>query len=118
MPIPKRYIHDKLVLLLLSVTVFLVLLCSILVFLRLDGGSSDGYITQYRANLGISAFKNGGVTDLLGFVLFVVIIAVGNWLLSMKVYPIKKAFALAILSLGIFLIIMTIIVSNALLVLR
>ncbi len=71
MPLSKKYLHDKFVLLLASINIFLALLCAVLILLRLGvGQGSEGYIVQYRANLGISAYKTGSVTTILSFVLF------------------------------------------------
>ena len=70
MRIPKKYFHDRFVVLLLSANGFLVLLNSLRVLFRLDGSGSDVYIVQYRANLGLSAFKRGGAMPLLSFVAF------------------------------------------------
>ena len=118
MAIPKGYFHDRLILLLLTITSFLAVLGSILVLLRLDPGRNEGYIVQNRTNLGISAFKVGHASDLLAFIVFLAIVLIVNTILSIKVYPIHRQFAIAILSMGLLLITLAIIVSNALLVLR
>lgn len=117
MPITQKYLHDKLVLLLVSVTIFLAFLCVILVLLRLGVGQG-GYIVQYRANLGFNAFKTGSVTGLLEFAIFAVLIAVANISLSMRTYQLRRELSVTVLILGVLILIMAIIVSNALLVLR
>jgi hypothetical protein len=119
MPIPKKYLHDKLILLLVSLNLFLAFLCSMLVLLRLGSGQGgDGYIVQYRANLGISAFKTGSVTAMVGFIGFVVLVAALNILLSVRAYHLRRELSLTLLGLGALLLLLAIIVSNALLVLR
>lgn len=119
MPIPKKYLHDKLILLLMSGNIFLAFLCAALVFLRLNiGQGGAGYIIEYRSNLGISAFKNGGIMTILSFVLFAVLIVVMNITLSIRTYHIRRQLSVAILCSGIILLILAIIVSNALLVLH
>ncbi len=116
MHVPKKYIHDRIVVLLLSINTFLALLGSVLVLLRLDGGS-DVYITQYRANLGLSGFIRGGPETLYSFVLFGFLILVIHTVLSIRVYSVQRYFAIAVLSMGTLLISLSIIVSNALLIL-
>ena len=106
------------VLLLLSINTFLALLCSILILLKLDAGQSEGYIIQYRANLGLSAFKSGGVSTLISFILFATLVLLFHTLLSMRVYTIRRNFAIAVLGMGLLLLVVATIVSNALLVLR
>ena len=53
----KKYFHDHLVLLLLSVNAFLAIAGSVFIVLRLSTSHGTGYIVQYRANLGIDAFR-------------------------------------------------------------
>lgn len=118
MTISKKYIHDRVVLLLLTVSVFLSVLGSILILLKLDTDRNQGYITQYRANLGVSAFKVGHMSDLMAFMVFFALVLVINTVLSIRVYNIHRQFSVAILGLGLLLIILAIIVSNTLLVLR
>ena len=117
MPNEKRFFHDRIVLLLLSISTFLSLLGSVLVLLRVDSRSS-GYIVQYRANLGISAFQTGKLTDLLAFIVFLWMALIINTILAMRIYHMHRWLALTIVSLGLLLLIIAIIVSNALLVLR
>lgn len=118
MIIPRRYLHDRLVLLLLSVDVFLALLASLWVLLKLDAGRSAGYIVQYRASLGISRFKTGDASDLVAFIGFAILVLVLHTMLSIKAYPIRREVSIVILLLGMLLLLLSLIVSNALLTLR
>ncbi len=118
MQVPKRYFHDRLVLLLLSVNTFLAILSSVLILLRMDTSRADSYIVQYRSNLGLSAFKTGGSSTFYSFILFSLMTLIFSVLLSMRVYPFHKQFAIAVLSLSLVLLVLALIVSNALLVLR
>ena len=114
----KKYFHDHFVLLLLSINAFLAVAGSIFILLRLSTSHGTGYIVQYRASLGINAFKTGGVADLLSFVAFAALVLAIHSLLSFRAYRIHRQLAIAILSLGILLLSLTIIISNALLMLR
>lgn len=116
--IPKRYLHDRLVLLLLSINIFLAVLTSLWVLFKLDAGRSAGYIVQYRASLGISALKTGNASDLIAFIGFAALVLIIHTFLSIRAYPIRREVSIVILNLGILLLILTLIVSNALLVLR
>lgn len=119
MPIPKKYLQDKLVLLLLSANVFLAFLCTVLVFLRLNfGQGAEGYIIEYRSNLGISAFRVGGIAGLISFVGFAVVVITANIVLSVRTYRIKRELSLSILVAGLLLLLFATIVSNALMVLH
>jgi hypothetical protein len=114
----KKYFHDHLVLLLLSINAFLAIAGSIFILLRLSTSHGTGYIVQYRASLGINAFRTGHITDLLSFIAFAILILAIHAVLSERAYKIHRQLAIAILSLGILLLALTIIISNALLVLR
>jgi hypothetical protein len=118
MHVPKNFFHDRMVLLLLSVNTFLTLIGSVLILLRLDAGRPDGYVVQYRSDLGLSAFKTGGATTFISFIVFMLFVLVFHTVLSMRVYPIRRQLAVTIMALAALLIVLAIIVSNALLVLR
>lgn len=119
MHVSKKYLHDKLILSLLSIILFLALVCIVLVLLRYGaGGSTSGYIVQFRANLGISAFKTGSLASILSFPLFAVGVSALSVILSIKVFALRRQLALTVLGLTILLLVLAIIVSNALLVLR
>jgi len=98
--------------------VFFAFLAAIIVILRLASIHGGGYIVQYRSSLGISAFKNGGVSSLISFAVFALLILIINALLSNRTYQINRYLSVSILCLGILLTILDIIVSNALLVLH
>lgn len=115
---PKKYMHDRIVLLLLSINSFLVLSGMVAILLRLDAARSSGYIAEYRANLGVAAFSPGGLDDILAFIVFMFIVFGINMALSMKLYTRRRDYGLTVLGMGTLLLVLTIIVSNALLVLR
>jgi hypothetical protein len=119
MPGSKKYLHDKLILLLLSANIFLAFLCAVLILLRINlAQGAEGYIVEYRSNLGISAFRVGGVSGLLSFAGFAILMAVTNIGLSIRTYRIRRDLAVAVLAAGILLLILAVIVSNALMVLH
>jgi hypothetical protein len=119
MPIPKKYLHDKLVLLLVSANIFLAFLCAVLIFLRLNIGQGEGYIVEYRSNLGfISGFRVGSIIGILSFSIFAALLLVINITLSVKTYRIRRDLSLAVLAAGLLLLLMAAIVSNTLMVLH
>jgi hypothetical protein len=118
MATPKQYFHDHFVLLLLSINAFLAVAGSILILVRLSTSHGTGYIVQYRASPGINDFKTGGVVELLSFVAFAALVMATQTVLSLNAYKVHRQLAIFILGLGILLLVLTIIVSNALLMLR
>ena len=115
---PKKYIHDRLVLLLLTANTFFALLTSILIVLRLDGDRSEAYLTQFRPSLGLSGFYYGDSVGILSFVVFVMFVMVFHTILSIKVYNIRRLFSVVVLGMGLLLILLTLVISNALLLQR
>jgi hypothetical protein len=114
----KNYFHDRMVLLLLSVNAFLALLSILSVLLRLQGGG-EGFIVQYRENVGVSnAFKPGEIGQLLLFIVFAILVFGVHGLLSHRVYHIRRQLSLFVLALGALLLGLSIIVANALLALH
>jgi len=118
MKVPEKYFHDRVILLLLSVNTFIVALNTVLILLRLDSSRAESYIVQYRANLGLSGFTVGSSATFWSFILFAVLVLVGNALLSMRIYEIHRRYAVTILALSTLVIVLTLIVTNALLTLR
>ena len=110
----KKYFQDRVVLLLLTVMIFLAVLSSVLVLLRMDGLSSGNPLIQFRENLGERAFRAGDANDHIRFIIFAVLTGTFHTFLSLKVYHIRKHFSYTVLGLGILLLVLTIIVSSEL----
>jgi len=121
MTIPAKYLHDRLILLLLSTNVFLALACSIFMLLQLSARHTADYIVQCRDcsnEAYVGRFTHGDITGLLSFVVFALLVLGIHTVLSMRAYRINRQLAVTILALGVVLLITALIVSNALLVLR
>ena len=118
MPAVRTYFQDKVIILLLTAYLFLATATILLIVLRLGGRSGSAYIVQYRAGQGIGSFLPGGIVNFLYFIAFIILTVTFHCTFSYKVYPIHKQFSVAILSLGLLLVLVTAIVSNALVVLR
>ncbi|HET8991740.1 MAG TPA: hypothetical protein VFN31_01760 [Candidatus Saccharimonadales bacterium] len=114
----KKYFHDHFVLLLLSINSFLAAFAVIFISLRLGTSHGTDYIVQYRPNLGLDSYKAGSIIQIISFILFAILVLVINLGLSYKVYKIHRQLSIAVLALGILLLVLTIIISNALLLLR
>lgn len=106
--------HDRTILLLLSVNTFLTVLCTILILLNLEPGRT-AYIVQYRYNLGFDDYQLGTSTGITSFILFSVMILIFHTVLSKRIYHVRRHFAVAILGLGTLLHLLALIVSNELL---
>jgi hypothetical protein len=115
----KKYFHDHFVLLLLATNVFLAIAGSIFIAISLSTSHGNNtYIFQYRPFLGASEYTAGSVINLFSFVGFAIIVLAIHSSLSFRAYKIHRQLAIAILSLGVLLLLLTIMISNALLVLH
>jgi len=115
MATPKKYIHDRLILLFLSANSFFALLGTILILIRLDSVKSQTFVTQYRSVGGLGGgFSNGSASVFFSFIAFSWFVLVFNIFLSVKTYPIKRYFAIGILTTTLLVLILSLIVSNAL----
>jgi hypothetical protein len=114
----KSYFQDRLVLLLLGVNAFLAFFIAASVLFRLQGAASNEFIVQYRASLGVGAFKTGNSSSLYSFMVFALLVFGIHFILSLRTYHIKQQLAVTILGLGSLLLLLGVIVGNALLVLR
>ena len=117
MHIPKHYFHDRAVLALLSVNTFLVLVSTVLIIFRLDGGDGGSYIVSFRSNLGLDAFSAGTAINFIYFAVLAWFILLLHTYVSMRMYHARKYFSLAVLALGTLLLALIGIVTNALFVL-
>jgi hypothetical protein len=118
MATPKKYFQDHLILLLLSINAFVVFSNIALILAKLSSGHGSSYIVQYRPSLGINAFQAGGVSDLLSFIIFALLVLGVHITLSLRTYDVNRHVAIVILTLSIVLLLLSTIISNALLGLR
>jgi hypothetical protein len=118
MTIPKKYLQDRAIVLLLSLNTLLAVISSLSTLFSLNGSQSEGFIAEYRSNLGLSAFRPGDASTFIAFMVFVLLILGFHTLMSIRVYRLHRQFSLVILSMGTLLIVLAGIVSNALLGLR
>ncbi len=114
----KKYFRDHFVLLLLTINIFFACFTAVFVTLRIISTHGNSYVAQYRPSLGLDSYTVGGVMQLLAFIVFATLVTFINTVLSYKVYKINRQLSIVILSLGLLLLVLTIIISNALLVLR
>lgn len=118
MTLTKKFFHDHFVLLLLSINAFLAVAGSLLILLRLGTSHGSSFIVQYRNTPGVDDFRTGTALDLFSFIAFAALVFAVHAVLSHSAYKIHRQLSVFILALGILLLTLSIIVSNALLVLR
>jgi hypothetical protein len=114
MELPKKFLHDRLVLLLLSVIAGLVVIGVSLVLLRFDVSRNPTTVAAYRPNISGTQYISGKPIDIYSLALFMIIISVAAIFISARVYEVKKPAAMFLLSATVFLLILSTIVANSL----
>lgn len=115
MTIPKHFFHDKTVLILLTVNSVLALFAVLYIVLRVDPAEATTRIVQYRSNLGISAFKQGSTTEIQLIALFAALQYAFSWVLAIRMYAHRRHMSIVVLALTTFILLLTPIVTDALL---
>ncbi|MDZ7785765.1 MAG: hypothetical protein U5L95_01420 [Candidatus Saccharibacteria bacterium] len=118
MSTPKKYFHDRLILLLLSVNAFLALAGSIMILFRIELDPSATYIVQFRENALFQSnrFVYGTSVELLAFVIFALAVFAFHFYISHKTFAIKRHFSIMFLGMGTVLLVLSIVVSNLLII--
>lgn len=115
MHIPKNFFHDKTILALLGVNTVLCLFAALFIILRIDPAEGSTHIVQYRSNLGIGAFKSGSLFELELLAIFAVLQFVFSALLSVRLYAHRRHLSVGVLALSTFILLLTPVVTDALL---
>lgn len=113
----RKYFHDRFVLLMLTVNIFITIVCIVTILLRL-GDTSGSYIQSYRGNLGLNAYSVGGVEQIISFIVFAVAVLAGQVWISLKLHPLNKQASRVVMLMAMLLLILCVVVSNSLLQLR
>ncbi len=113
----KAFFHDRIVLLFLSINAFLVVFCIASILLRL-GSPSEGFIVQYRANLGLDAYSAGSISEILSFIVFAIIVYITQLFIGLRMYQVRRVIARTILILSSLVLLLAVMVSYALLTIR
>lgn len=117
MKIPKNYFHNRQVLFLVCTNFILTALTIATVLFRLTTNNNDGIVSQYHANLGLSAYTPGSVASILGFVVFTIVILLFNTAISMRMYHKRREFSIVVLWTTLLLLLLSLAVSYSLVVL-
>ncbi|MGI9028094.1 MAG: hypothetical protein ACR2FM_04635 [Candidatus Saccharimonadales bacterium] len=113
----KKYFHDRFVLLMLTINIFLTFVAVAIILLRL-GDTGNSYIQAYRSNLGFNQYQAGGVEQIISFAVFAVAVLVGQFVISLRFHSIRRHVSWSVMMLATLLLVLTLIISNSLLQLR
>ena len=114
MEIPKKFLHDRLVLLLITVMSILVVIGISIVLLRFDVSRNPTTIVSYRPNVSGTQYISGKPIDIYSLAVFMIFTAAAAVIISSHIYAAKRQAALFLLSSTVFLLILSMIVANSL----
>lgn len=114
MELPKKFLHDRLVLLMVTIIAILVVIGVSVVLLRFDVSRNPTTIVAYRPNVTGTQYLSGKPIDIYSLALFMILTSVAAVMISARVYPVKRPAAVFLLSSTIFLLVLSTIVANSL----
>jgi hypothetical protein len=121
MAISSKFFKDHFILLMTTVNLFLCIIAIVFIIVRLSSVHSTNYIIQCRNCSdpnAVNKFITGSVVDMVSFIVFSVVVLVSSGTLSYRVFLINRKLSIAILGMGIILQVLTLIITNALFILR
>ncbi|MEK7561864.1 MAG: hypothetical protein AAB541_03310 [Patescibacteria group bacterium] len=118
MELPKKYLHDRLVLLFIMFLAVLLVVGVSLVLLRFDLSKNPTTIVAYRPNISGAGYQSGKPIDIYSMAAFMAVTAIGAVVLSARIYDLKRYLSIFILASGVFLMVLATIVANSLISLQ
>src|SRR5581483_6124460 len=107
MEIPKNYLHDRVVLLLITLISILTVIGVCVVMLRFDPSRNPTTVVAYRPNISGTIYQPGKTIDIYSLAVYMVLTAVLAIFLAAKTYAVRRHVAVFILSSAAFLLILS-----------
>ena len=118
MELPKKFLHDRIVLLMITLLAVLLVVGIAVVLLRFDISKNPTTIVAYRPNISGASYQSGKPIDIYSLAVFMAITAVGAVILSARVYNLKRYLSIFILASSVFLLVLSAITANSLISLQ
>jgi hypothetical protein len=106
MDLPKKFLHDRVVLLLITLIALLVVIGVSVVLLRFDVSKNPTTVVAYRPNISGASYQSGKPIDIYSLAVFMIIAAIGGVVLGARVYAVRRYVSIFLLSSTAFLLIM------------
>jgi hypothetical protein len=108
MELPKKFLHDRLILLLITLISVLLVVGIGVVLLRFDLSKNPTTIVAYRPNISGSSYQSGKPIDIYSLAVFMLVMAVGSIFFSARIYAARRALSLFVLGSSAFLLLLAI----------
>jgi hypothetical protein len=116
--IPRKFLHDRLVLGLLSLISLLTVMGVSLVLIRFDATRNPTTTVAYRPNITGSQYQSGKPIDIYTMALFMLLTSALAALVAYRIYGVRRSLSIFMLAGQVFLLLVAAIVSNSLISLQ
>ncbi len=114
----KSYLHDRVILGLLTLIAILVVIGVSLVLLRFDPSRNPTTTAAYRPNVSGTQYQSGKPIDIYSLALFMIFTSAAALIISIRAYNIRRFVSVFVLASTVLLLILCAIVANALISLQ
>src|SRR4051812_1983691 len=97
MEVPRKFLHDRMVLLLVTAVSMITVIGVSTVFLRFDVSKNPTTVVAYRPNISGSSIIAGKPIDIYVLGIFMLMTSIGALVLSARIYPLRRYIALFVL---------------------
>src|SRR5438270_13038231 len=97
MEIPKKFLHDRLVLLLITIIAILVVIGVSVVLLRFDVSRNPTTIVAYRPNVTGTQYLSGKPLDIYSLAVYMIVASASAIIISSRIYVAKRPAAIFML---------------------
>jgi hypothetical protein len=111
MEIPKKFLHDRIVLLLITTISLVVVIGVSVVLLRFDASKNPTTTVAYRPSIVGSQYQSGKPIDIYSMAVYMIVTAAAGIFLSARIYAIRHYLSVFLLSSTVLLLILAIRVS-------
>lgn len=118
MEFSKKFLHDRTILMLVTLVAALVVIGVSVVLLRFDVSKNPTTIVAYRQNVTGSSYQSGKPIDIYIMAVYMLLTAGAAVLLSARLYLMRRAASVFVLASGAFLLALSTIVAYALISLQ
>jgi hypothetical protein len=118
MEISKKFLQDKVVLLLITLIALLLVIGVSVVLLRFDVSKNPTTVVAYRPNISGASYQSGKPIDIYSMAVYIIFTAVAGVFLSARIYKIRHSVSVFLLASTALLLILATIVSNGLISLQ
>ena len=91
MEVPRKFLHDRLVLMLLTLIAILLVVGVSIVLLRFDISKNPTTIVAYRPNITGAQYQSGKAIDIYSLAFFMLLTACASVVLAARTYNLRRS---------------------------